>query len=118
MMVLGERIKNRRIELKMTQEELGNQIGVSKVAICNYENNIRTPKLETISKLAEVLNLEIGYILGQDVNIVSEDYTLRMKLPKEDLKILNELKKHKKLYFALAKDPKRTLQLINNKLSK
>lgn len=118
MMVLGSRIKQRRIEMHMSQEELGKLIGVTKVAISNYENNTRTPKLDKISKLAEVLNLEVGYILGQDVNIVSEDENIHMKLPKEDLKLLSELKKNRKLYFALISDPKRTIQLINNKLSK
>lgn len=118
MILLGNRIKTRRIELNMTQEELGMKIGVTKVAISGYENNTRTPKLETIVKLANVLNLEIGYLLGQDVSIVSEDSSLLMKLPKEDLKILSELKKNKKLYLMLSNDPKRTLQLIVNKLSK
>ena len=118
MMVLGDRIKQRRIEMHMTQEELGNLIVVTKVAICSYENNTRTPKIETLSKIAEVMNLEVGYLLGQDVNIVSEDENLYLKLPKEDLKLLSELKKNKKLYLALIKDPKRMIQLINNKLSK
>ncbi|MBR1377147.1 MAG: helix-turn-helix transcriptional regulator [Bacilli bacterium] len=118
MMVLGDRIKQRRLELNMTQQELGDKIAVSKVAICSYEKNTRTPKLDTLSKIAEVLNLEVGYLLGQDVNIVSEENNLSMKLPKEDLKLLSELKKNKKLYLALINDPKRMIQLINNKLSK
>ena len=118
MMLLGDRIKSRRLEMHMTQQELANLIGVTKVAICNYENNSRTTKLKTISKLASVLNLEIGYLLGQDVYIVAEDNSLSMRLPKEDIKLLNELKKDRKLYYALIKDPKRMIQLINNKLSK
>ena len=118
MLLLGERIKKRRIELGMTQEELGKLIGVTKVAICGYENNTRSPKLDTISKLAVVLNLEIGYLLGQDVAIINEDTNLTMKLPKEDLQMLSELKKNKKLYFMLVNDPKRSIKLINNKLFK
>ena len=118
MILLGNRIKTRRIELNMTQEELGMKIGVTKVAISGYENNTRTPKLETIIKLANVLNLEVGYLLGQDVSIVAEDTNLHMKLPKEDLKLLSELKKNKKLYLALINDPARMIKLINNKLSK
>ena len=118
MLLLGDRIKNRRIELNMTQEELGKLIGVTKVAICSYENNKRTPKLDTISKISSVLNLEVGYLLGQDVSIISEEDSLSMKLPKEDLKLLSELKKNKKLYFMLVNDPQRSIKLINNKLFK
>jgi len=118
MMLLGDRIKTRRIELNMTQQELGELIGVSKVAICGYESGNRTPKLDIISKLAEVLNLEIGYLLGQDVSVVSENENLHMMLPKDDLKLLQEIKKNKKLYYMLISDPKRMVQLINNKLLK
>ena len=118
MMVLGSRIKQRRIEMHLTQAELGKLIGVSKVAISDYENNTRTPKLDKISKLSQVLNLEVGYILGQDVDIVSEEENIHMKLPKEDLKLLSELKKDRKLYLSLINDPKRMIKLINNKLSK
>ena len=117
-MVLGNRIRDRRIELGMTQEELGNAIGVSRAAICEYEKSSRMPKIDKVSKLASALNLEVGYLLGQDVNIVSEDTNLQMKLPKEDLKLLSELKKNKKLYLALINDPARMIKLINNKLSK
>ena len=63
-MVLGDRIKKRRLELNMTQEELGDLIGVSKVAICTYENNTRTPKLDTLKKISEALSIEFTYLLG------------------------------------------------------
>ena len=115
-MVLGDRIKKRRLELNMTQEELGDLIGVSKVAICTYENNTRTPKLDTLKKISEALSIEFTYLLGQDVSIVAEDTKLTFKLSKEDLKILSELKEYPKLYFALRNDPKRMIKLINNKL--
>lgn len=118
MMIIGDRIRKRRLELHMTQKQLGDAIGVSKVAISNYENNERVPKLKTISKMCEVLNLEIGYVLGQDVNVCAEGEQLTLKIPKEDLKLLNELKKDKKLYYALVNDPKRMIQLINNKIYK
>lgn len=118
MIVLGNRIRDRRIELNMTQEELGNAIGVSRAAICEYEKSSRMPKIDKVSKLADTLNLEVGYLLGQDVSIIAEDTNLHMKLPKEDLKLLSELKKNKKLYLALINDPARMIKLINNKLSK
>lgn len=115
-MFLGDRIRKRRLELNMTQEELGNLMGISKVAICTYENNTRTPKLDTIRKMSEVLKIDFSYLLGQDVSVVSEDTKLTFKIPKEDLKILSELKEYPKLYAALRNDPKRMVKLINNKL--
>ena len=118
MMVLGSRIKQRRLEMHLTQEELGKLIGVTKVTISNYESNERTPKLDKLSELAKVMNLEVGYLLGQDVSVVSEEENIHMKIPKEDLKLLSELKKDRKLYLSLINDPKRMIKLINNKLSR
>ena len=39
---LGDRIKNLRINNKMTLEEVGEKIGVSKQTLYKYENNIIT----------------------------------------------------------------------------
>ena len=38
----GDRIKNLRINNKMTLEEVGEKIGVSKQTLYKYENNIIT----------------------------------------------------------------------------
>ena len=38
----GDKIKNLRIQNKMTLEEVGNRIGVSKQTLYKYENNIIT----------------------------------------------------------------------------
>ncbi len=118
MMLFGDRVRTRRLELNMTQEELGKAIGVSKVAISGYENGNRTPKLDIIAKLASVLNLEIGYLLGQDVSVICEGSNLNMMLPKDDIVFLNELKKNKKLYKMLTSDPQRMIKLVSNKLLK
>ena len=118
MILLGERIKKRRLLLGMTQEQLGKLIGVTKVAISSYEKNTRTPKLDVIEKLASALKVDVTYLLGQDVSVIAEDMDLPVKVASEDLKILKELKKNKKLYLMLMNDPKRTVQLINNKMSK
>ena len=45
-MLIGKRIKELRLERKMSQQELGDMIGVTKVSICGYENGTRTPFLK------------------------------------------------------------------------
>lgn len=63
----GERIKKLRKEKGLTQQELGQMLGVQKSAIAKYENG-RVPNLkrETISKLAEIFNVTPNYLLGID----------------------------------------------------
>lgn len=36
-MIIGKRIKLLRIQKRLSQEELGNYLGVTKVSICGYE---------------------------------------------------------------------------------
>lgn len=64
-MTTGERIKQLRIAKGMTQEELGQKIGVKKSAIHKYESGmIVNLKRDTISKLAKVLDTTGSYLIG------------------------------------------------------
>ena len=42
-MLIGKRIKDMRLEKGMSQQELGDMIGVTKVSICGYENGNYPP---------------------------------------------------------------------------
>lgn len=58
-MNLGERIKERRILLKITQSELADIAGVSVRTVISLENNTGNPSLEVLSQVADVLGLEV-----------------------------------------------------------
>ena len=61
----GDIIKKLRKDNKLTQEQLGNLIGVQKSAIAKYENGrVENLKRSTIEKLAEVFGVTPSYILG------------------------------------------------------
>lgn len=62
-MKLGERIKERRKELMMTQKELGDLIQVTQKQISKYERNDSIPSLEQIEKIAEALKVPISYFV-------------------------------------------------------
>ena len=64
-MTTGERIKMLRIKLNMTQEELGQKIGVKTPAIYKYENGLVVNlKRSTIEKLANALNTSPAFLMG------------------------------------------------------
>ncbi|MGN0149001.1 MAG: LexA family protein [Clostridia bacterium] len=66
-MTPGERIKQLRKQHKMTQEQLGQIIGVQKAAIQKYEKGtVQNIKRASLIKLAEVLETTPEYILGWD----------------------------------------------------
>ena len=57
--VIGENIKQYRLQNGWTQQELGTKIGISKNAIGNYEKGFRSPKKDTMFDLANAFNISI-----------------------------------------------------------
>lgn len=66
-MTIGERIKKRREELKMTQEELALKLGyASRSSLNKIESNERNLTQSKIKAIAEALYTTPGYIMGWD----------------------------------------------------
>ena len=74
-MTVGEKIKYIRKQNKISQQELGNMLGVSQAMIAQYENGKRIPKIETLIKIAEALDCEVSDI---DENIIVHRHTVRL----------------------------------------
>lgn len=116
-MLIGERIKKRRIEMGYTQQDIGDMLGVSKVSVCGYETGTRTPTMAIFIKLSEILDVSIDYMLGKDYKTVNEEgEEYKVKIAREDLAMLEEIKTNRELYNKLCSDPKRMVQLIIRKL--
>lgn len=62
--LLGNNIRKARKSLKMTQEQLAEEIEVSTVFISQIENGTRKPSLETIYKLSTSLNVKIDTLIN------------------------------------------------------
>lgn len=62
-MTFGERLKLLRKELNISQEDLGNKIGVARTSVANYETNRNFPTSEVLEKLSDVFNCSIDYLL-------------------------------------------------------
>ena len=58
-MALGENIKSRREELKLSQEYIAEQLGVSRQAIAKWEGGQSSPNSENLIKLANLLSVPI-----------------------------------------------------------
>ncbi len=113
-MTVGERIKNKRIELGLTQMELAQKMGYStKSAICNIEkagNNITSDRIKRFAAALECspadlmgwdLNLkELPRITGAPSGTLSEEIIFRSERDKE---YFNALKK------IMSDDEKRTI---------
>ena len=61
MELLGRMIKTTRKERKLTQEELGEIVGVNKSQISKLENHANSATIETILKIFNALKAEIQF---------------------------------------------------------
>lgn len=88
----GLRLKKLRKHKKLSQEELGKKIGVTKSTIYRYESNTLSPSLEKAIELVRILDTSLDYLMGIDkvpilkLNDLSEeqiewlDYTIKFIL--------------------------------------
>ena len=116
-MLIGSRIRELRKSKGLSQEKLGKMINVTKVSISCYENETRSPDLETFELLVNALDTTPDYLLGRDKLVVSEeDEKYKLFLPKSDLDIINEISRNSELIKFLRKDPKRGVEYIVKKI--
>ena len=70
--LLGEAIKQARKERHLTQEQLGELVGVKKSQISKLENSLTDARFETIIKVFKALNAKINFrieLLNQKVKV-------------------------------------------------
>ena len=94
-MFSGKKIKEKRKEMGLSQEQLGELIGVTKVAVWGYENGTKTPKIENFLKIMEVLNLTPDELLERDVNVICEGVdTYSFKISRKEMELIKALRKN------------------------
>ncbi|MEO6228622.1 MAG: helix-turn-helix transcriptional regulator [Ferruginibacter sp.] len=59
--LLGQTIKQVRLERNLTQEQLGELVGVKKAQISKIENNLTDARFETILKVFKALDAKINF---------------------------------------------------------
>ena len=59
--LLGHAIKQARQERNLTQEQLGEMVGVQKAQISKIENSVKNARLETILKVFEALGAKVNF---------------------------------------------------------
>ena len=117
MVLFSKRLKELRKEAGLTQQELGNKLNLTKVSICSYENGTRMASIETLIDISNLFKVDLDYLIGTDSYVVSdntENYGLRMA--KEEIDLIIELRKHSELYNNLINNQKRTIELIEKKI--
>lgn len=119
MLLIGRRLKKLRLENKMTQEELAKELKLSKVTISCYENNSRTPSLETLLLICDIFNVDLPTLIGRETYAINEEINpyQAVRMSKEEMNLVKELRNHPDLSQKILSDPKRMIELIKKKLN-
>jgi hypothetical transcriptional regulator len=72
-----EKLKARRKELKLTQKEIADQLGISYQAYSAWERGVKAPSKEKVSQLDQILSVPKGYFT--EIEIVRLYNTLSSK---------------------------------------
>jgi transcriptional regulator with XRE-family HTH domain len=70
---LGSRIRDRRIELRWTQDVLAEKAGISKGFLSDLENNNRSVGAERLLDLARVLGVSLDYLMKGEVTVAAQE---------------------------------------------
>lgn len=88
---IGLRIKNLRKEKNLSQEELGEKIGISKQAVSYLESGRNQISLDILDKLHTIFNISIdelfyGEIKEKDVNNKEDNENIEKMTKEENIK--------------------------------
>ncbi len=62
----GYRLRELRLSKQMTQAQVAKRLNLSKTTISGYENNIKTPSIDVLVRLANLYGVTSDYILGME----------------------------------------------------
>lgn len=89
--MLSERIKELRVAMNISQVKLGEELGVSKQCVSNWENDNIQPSIDMLVKLAKYFRVSCDYLLGFsyerviDVSKLTDDEIAHICLLVQDL---------------------------------
>lgn len=70
--LIPARLRDARRALRLTQEELGRRIGVTRQAISSFESGARSPEPDTFAKLADELAQPRSFFMSNDLPVFGE----------------------------------------------
>ena len=72
--LLGKAIKEARLQRHLTQQQLGDLVGVQKAQISKLENNLTDARFDTVMKVFRALDAKVSFsveLLSQGVSVVA-----------------------------------------------
>ncbi len=87
-MTVGQRIAQKRKESGMSQENLGDRLGVSRQAIYKWESDQTLPEIDKLVNLSKLFSVPVGWLLGVEGESAAADSG---ELTERQLKMVQEI---------------------------
>jgi repressor LexA len=85
--IMGSRIRERRLEKRLSQEQLAEKLGMKRPNVAGYEAGRIIPPGNVMRELADILDCTTDYLLGRDKSPIDLDNVRRM-INSQDLEML------------------------------
>ncbi|MDK9861632.1 helix-turn-helix domain-containing protein [Staphylococcus equorum] len=66
-MTFGENLKTIRKEMKLTQQEMANRIGISQSYFADIEHNRKNISLAVVLRIAQGLGISVNKLINDDI---------------------------------------------------
>lgn len=71
-MKLSERLKQKRVEMQLTQDDIAERIHVSRQTISNWENNRTLPDINSLVLISDVYKISLDELIKGDKNMIKK----------------------------------------------
>lgn len=86
--MLGEKIRNKRMELGMSLKDLAEKTGLTSGCLSQIERNVSDPSIATLRKIANTLNVAVFYFLMDETianPVVRKSNRKKFKFPRSPI---------------------------------
>ena len=81
--MIGDKIKERRVQLGLKQSEISKATGIKTTTLSNYENNVSTPNEQNLYKLMDTLKCDANYLFEwEEQDNINISYSEKQKIIK------------------------------------
>lgn len=90
-MTVGQRVAQKRKEQGLSQEGLGEQLGVSRQAIYKWESDASLPEIDKLITLSKLFSVSVGWLLGVEEDQADTPSQDSGELTETQLKMVEEI---------------------------
>lgn len=91
-------LKNLREKNNLTQEQLAERVQVTRQAVSRWETGLSVPDADTLSKLADVLEIKVSELLGSEIKEETNKNEVAEQLAKISEQLALKNRRHKRIW--------------------